>query len=100
MSTDAATPHATPYLQLGGETAVRALVDHFYDLMDLEPGYAALRSLHPDSLDGSRDKLHWFSAAGWAGLICTASAWATRACVPATCPMPSACLSVTSGWPA
>ena len=66
MTADAAAPHATPYLQLGGEPAVRALVDRFYDLMDLEPGYAALRGLHPDSLDGSRDKLHWFLC-GWLG---------------------------------
>lgn len=57
---------ATPFLQLGGEQAVRALVDRFYDLMDLEPGFADLRRLHPASLDGSRDKLHWFLC-GWLG---------------------------------
>ena len=57
---------ATPYLRLGGEPGVRALVDRFYDLMDLEPAYAALRALHPTALDGSRDKLHWFLC-GWLG---------------------------------
>jgi hemoglobin len=51
---------------LGGEAAVRALVDRFYDLMDLEPAYTALRALHPSTLDGSRDKLHWFLC-GWLG---------------------------------
>ncbi|MBS0444442.1 MAG: group II truncated hemoglobin [Proteobacteria bacterium] len=56
----------TPYEQLGGEPAVRALVDRFYDLMDLEPAYAALRALHPTTLDGSRDKLYWFLC-GWLG---------------------------------
>jgi hemoglobin len=54
------------YELLGGEPAVRALVDRFYDLMDLEPAYAQLRALHPSTLDGSRDKLHWFLC-GWLG---------------------------------
>jgi len=57
---------ATPYAMLGGDTAVRALVDRFYDLMDLEPAYAGIRALHPGSLDGSRDKLHAFLS-GWLG---------------------------------
>jgi len=51
---------------LGGEPAVRALVDRFYDLMDLEPAFAGLRALHPTTLDGSRDKLFWFLC-GWLG---------------------------------
>ena len=54
------------YQLLGGESAVRALVDRFYDLMDLEPAYAQLRALHPSTLEGSRDKLHWFLC-GWLG---------------------------------
>ncbi len=56
----------TPYQRLGSEAAVRALVDRFYDLMDLEPGFAELRALHPDTLAGSRDKLYWFLC-GWLG---------------------------------
>ena len=63
---EAAEPTPTPYARLGGEPGVRALVDRFYDLMDLEPHYAALRALHPWTLDGSRDKLFWFLC-GWLG---------------------------------
>ena len=56
----------TPFETMGGEPAVRTLVDRFYDLMDLEPAYAGLRALHPSTLDGSRDKLNWFLC-GWLG---------------------------------
>jgi len=45
---------------------VRALVDRFYDLMDLEPAYRSLRAMHPTDLHGSRDKLFWFLC-GWLG---------------------------------
>lgn len=65
---DAASRAATvtPFDRLGGEGGVRALVDRFYDLMDLEPVFTELRALHPQSLDGSRDKLFWFLC-GWLG---------------------------------
>jgi len=62
----APAPAATPFERLGDEAGVRALVDRFYDLMDLEPHYAGLRALHPADLAGSRDKLHWFLC-GWLG---------------------------------
>ena len=56
----------SPFERIGGEAAVRALVDRFYDLMDLDPAFAELRALHPTPLDGSRDKLFWFLC-GWLG---------------------------------
>ena len=52
--------------RLGGEAGLRALVDRFYDLMDLEPAFAGIRALHPTTLEDSRDKLHWFLC-GWLG---------------------------------
>ena len=61
-----ATPATSAFDALGGESAVRALVDRFYDLMDLEPAYVGIRQLHPTDLGGSRDKLHWFLC-GWLG---------------------------------
>ncbi|HUO79865.1 MAG TPA: group II truncated hemoglobin [Steroidobacteraceae bacterium] len=59
-----ATP--TLYAALGGDAAVRALVDRFYDLMDADPALAALRSLHAADLAPMRSKLaDWMSA--WLG---------------------------------
>jgi len=51
---------------LGGEAAVRALVERFYDLMDLEPQYAELRALHAPDLAQAREKLTLFLS-GWLG---------------------------------
>lgn len=54
------------YARVGGEAGVRRLVDRFYDLMDALPEAAAIRALHPPSLDESRDKLFEFLS-GWLG---------------------------------
>jgi hemoglobin len=56
----------TPYEQLGGAATLRALVDAFYDLMDAAPEYYAVRKLHPESLEGAREKLFMFLS-GWLG---------------------------------
>ena len=57
---------STPYERVGGDAGVRALVDAFYDRMDLEEAFAGIRQLHPATLDGSRDKLYWYLS-GWLG---------------------------------
>ncbi|QKV52100.1 group II truncated hemoglobin [Comamonas antarctica] len=57
---------ATPFEWIGGESAIQRLVDRFYDLMDLEPGYAELRAAHGSELDNARQKLFWFLC-GWMG---------------------------------
>ena len=56
----------TPYDLIGGDAGVRALVDRFYDLMDLEPAYAQLRRVHGASLESAREKLYLFLS-GWLG---------------------------------
>ena len=57
---------ATPFEWIGGEAPVRALVDRFYDLMDLEPGYDALRAAHGPELENARQRLFLFLC-GWLG---------------------------------
>ena len=66
MDSEGVVSEPTPFEGLGGEAPVRALVDHFYDLMDLEPDYAELRATHGSTLDDARDKLFWFLC-GWLG---------------------------------
>lgn len=60
------TPQQTAFELVGGEEKLRALVDRFYDLMELEPEFAGIRAMHPASTEGSRDKLFWFLC-GWMG---------------------------------
>jgi hemoglobin len=59
-------PFETPFAWIGGESQVHALVDRFYDLMDLEPDYAALRAAHGTELANAREKLKMFLT-GWMG---------------------------------
>ena len=56
-------PH---YQRLGGEKAVRELVDRFYDLMDSRDDVKELRHLHAPDLSDARDKLFMFLS-GWLG---------------------------------
>jgi hemoglobin len=62
----ATQPFDTPFAWIGGEERVKALVERFYDLMDLEPGYQALRAAHGSTLDNARERLFWFLC-GWLG---------------------------------
>jgi len=59
-------PDRTPYAAMGGEPAVRALVERFYDQMELDPAFARLRQVHGSSLAGAREKLFLFLS-GWLG---------------------------------
>lgn len=61
-----ALPETTHYERIGGEPGVRRLGDKFYDLMNQLPEAKVVLSLHPTTLEGSRDKLHWFLV-GWLG---------------------------------
>jgi hemoglobin len=59
-------PTTSHYELLGGDAGIRAVVDHFYDLMDSAPEAVNVRALHASSLKSSRDKLHLFLI-GWSG---------------------------------
>lgn len=56
----------TPYLRLGGELAVRALVERFYRYMDELPEAWTVRRMHAESLESSTEKLFLFLS-GWLG---------------------------------
>jgi hemoglobin len=56
----------TAFEWIGGEEKVHALVDRFYDLMDLEPQYRELRAAHGTELARARQNLFWFLC-GWLG---------------------------------
>ena len=62
----ALNPERTPYESIGGEPVVRALVERFYDLMELDPAYERLRAVHGSSLESAREKLFLFLS-GWLG---------------------------------
>ena len=59
-------PFETPFEWIGGKARIHALVERFYDLMDLEPGYAALRAAHGPELANARERLNMFLC-GWMG---------------------------------
>ena len=66
MQSEEKPPDASPFEWIGGEEKVPALVERFYDLMDLEPKYAALRAAHGTELERARQHLFWFLC-GWLG---------------------------------
>lgn len=59
-------PTTTPYEQIGGQSAIAAVVERFYDLMESDPAYAELRAIHANDLAPMRKSLAGFLA-GWAG---------------------------------
>jgi hemoglobin len=66
MSEDSAPSESdSVYARLGGEAAVRALVERFYALMDQRPDAQDLRRLHPD-LERAADSLFKYLS-GWFG---------------------------------
>lgn len=58
-----ANPH---YDRLGGEAAVRRLVERFYALMSELPEAAAIRAMHPADLMQAKERLFMFLS-GWLG---------------------------------
>ena len=55
MQIEEKPPFDTPFEWIGGEARVQLLVDRFYDLMDLEPGYLELRQAHGPELANARE---------------------------------------------
>ena len=63
---EAAAKPPTPYERIGGEGAVRRIVDRFYDLMDSDADVAPLRRMHAADLAPMRERLTDFMV-GWLG---------------------------------
>jgi hemoglobin len=58
--------HESVFEWIGGEAPIQALVQRFYDLMDLELAYTELRAAHGSDLANARQRLFWFLC-GWMG---------------------------------
>lgn len=56
----------TAYEILGGESVVHALAQRFYDIMDSNPTYEALRAMHGQNLTSVREAFAGFLS-GWLG---------------------------------
>jgi len=54
------------YDAAGGELGIRQLVRDFYAVMENNPAYTSIRSMHPKDLSISEDKLSCFLS-GWLG---------------------------------
>ena len=76
---------------------MRALVDRFYDLMDIEPDLKELRAAHGPSLDEARDKLFWFLCGYFGGPDHYIERFGHPGCARAICLFPSARSSAISG---
>jgi hemoglobin len=56
----------TAYELMGGEVAIRSLVDRFYFYMDILPQAQGIRAMHSASLATAKDRLFKFLS-GWLG---------------------------------
>lgn len=56
----------TPYEIFGGQDAVAAIVQRFYDLVESDPAYADLHAMHKGDLGPVRESLTGFLT-GWLG---------------------------------
>ena len=56
----------TPYFHIGGEPAIRLLVDKFYFYMDSLPEAQGIRAIHQADLSSANSKLFKFLS-GWLG---------------------------------
>ncbi len=66
MASQTQTSAKSPYDLIGGIATLRRITDCFYDLMEEDPAYAALRAMHAPDLGAMRASLPLFLA-GWAG---------------------------------
>ena len=62
----ASDPALSHYQRIGGDAAIRKLVDRFYERMDELPEAYAARKIHPADLTESGNKLFDFLS-GWLG---------------------------------
>lgn len=56
----------THFEWIGGEENDQVVSERFYDLLEIERDYSALRSAHAGPLDNAREQLFWFLC-GWMG---------------------------------
>ena len=66
MTATAETTAPSLFARIGGTEGVRAVVERFYDLMQDDPRYAALRAMHAEDLFPVRVSLTQFLSA-WLG---------------------------------
>lgn len=59
-STVTSAARRAPYEMIGGKTAIRAVVDRFYDLVETDPAYQRLRIMHAEDLAPMRESLSAF----------------------------------------
>jgi hemoglobin len=67
MSGTATLTQSSPYEQIGGAAGVRRLADAFYDIMDADPAFRALRDMHGADLTPMREALAGFFSAWFGG---------------------------------